>query len=155
MILKYIIIKNSGAILFPEVVSHSQVGNLFTEEPMIPESAGFAVIEDGKCVGAYGEAVSMNGLKHLPGDQHVINDTLSPASLIKYYRATTQSVREEGLKKDVDARPGLLVIKVPENWSTKDLDRFRAEWKRVMLQPHQPGHIKIIGSLDNSNQVVK
>jgi len=155
MVLKYIIIKNSGAILFPEIISHSQVGNLFNQEPMIPESAGFAVMEDGKCVGVYGNAVSMKGLPSLPGDEHVINDFLSPASLIKYYHASTQSVREEGLEKADKNRPGMLIVKVPDNWTEQNVRQFRETWQRLIESPGNAVKITLVDVFDNTNQVVK
>lgn len=135
MILKYIVIKNFGAVLFPEAVSHNKVGLALANAEEI-ESAGFAVIENGKCVGVFGKAVSMNGLPNLSGDEHVINDSLfNPVSNIKYYNASTQSVREEGIATEGKNKPKLLLLNIPEGWSEQDIKRFGDAWKDMVQQP--------------------
>jgi hypothetical protein len=143
MILKYIIIKNSGAILFPEELSHSQVGRLFLTGIQEIESAGFAMIENSICIGVYGEAVTLDCKKSLPGDEHVINDSIFNASSeIKYYHKSTQSVREEGLSKS-GVKPSLLIVKVPDNWTEENLIQFKQSWQQVMSSPANQGAIKI------------
>lgn len=143
MILKYVIIKNSGAILFPEELSHSQVGRLFLTGIQEIESAGFAVIENSVCIGVYGEAVTLDCKKSLPGDEHVINDSIfNPTSEIKYYHKSTQSVREDGLAKS-GVKPSLLIVKLPDNWTDENVKQFAQSWQQVMSRPDNQGAIKI------------
>lgn len=133
MILKYIIIKNQGAILFPETITHKQVARGFNsgESTAEVESAGFAVIQDGKCLSVYGSATSIPGRHFIAGDEHIINDSIfNPSSVIKYYNESTQSVRERGAMKATPPH-SMIVLSTPENWDDENIKQFSEAWRNM------------------------
>lgn len=153
MILKYVIVKNLGAILFPESISHSQIANSFTQEPNVAESAGFALIEGGKCLSAYGGAKSCELLSFL-GDEYVIQDALNPASLMKYYGQSTEEIRNRGLEIYKDLRLKL-IIEVPENWDDKDVIEFKKIWEKFQKNPDNKLKLTLVdvfGKKENGTQ---
>jgi hypothetical protein len=107
MTLKYIIIKDLGAVLFPESIPHGMVAKGALEfSGAEVESAGFALMTKGVCVKVFGSAVSLGNLHSIPGDEFVINDAFKSLSMIKYFNFTTQQIRDEGFAALASAEQG-------------------------------------------------
>lgn len=79
-IFKYIIV-DTGAILFGESTTHSQVAEGFDKV----YSAGFVKIGGQEGIWCYGQSTSLGIVSNPPKDSQIIRDLFSKVSVIKYF----------------------------------------------------------------------
>lgn len=101
---KYIIVKDKGAILFPVSISHDQIRASLGQEA---ESGGLADFKNGVCTMVYSTSHCLN-LRVFPGDEYIINDSLSRESFISSQVHTTESLRLCGLYESKNSSPGMI-----------------------------------------------